>query len=33
MMQTVMPDEAEGPELFSVVDDMEPAEAETDYWA
>jgi hypothetical protein len=30
---TVMPDEAEGPELFSVVDDMEPAEAETDYWA
>jgi hypothetical protein len=31
MMQVPMPDEAEGPEIFSVVDDMEPAEAGTDY--
>jgi hypothetical protein len=33
MMQIPMPDEAEGPEIFSVVGDMEPAEAGTDYWA
>jgi hypothetical protein len=33
MMQILTPDEAEEPELISVVDDMEPAEVETDYWA
>jgi hypothetical protein len=33
MMRILMPDEAEEPEIFSVVDDMEPTEAGNDYWA